>query len=140
MRWHRCCGSCSSSCDGPPPQAKRKQKFEVEEESSGLPLVLGYCSTGFLEDRTCPVKGLLDIMVSPGENSRYQKWINFTEFGSRGSRYGHEPDFIATLGGQRNELVRSSLLFIAIPGGEPSKFTWRLSAKAGAVFFPRLRR
>ena len=41
---------------------------------------------------------------------------------------GHEPDFIATLGGQRSELVRSLLPFIAMPGDEPSKFTWRLSA------------
>ena len=37
----------------------------------------------------------------------------------------HAPDFIAKLGGQRRELVRSLSTFIAVPGGEPSKFTWR---------------
>ena len=69
---------------------------------------------------------------------------------------GHEPDFIATLGGQRVELVHSLLPFITIPDDEPSKYTWRPTAlrvqfpfrvcdrapfrEAEAVIVPRLRR
>ena len=44
---------------------------------------------------------------------------------------GHEPHFIATLGGQRDELVRVLLPFIAILGDELFKFTWRPSETAG---------
>ena len=36
--------------------------------------------------------------------------------------------------------VRSLSTFIAVPGGEPSKFTWRPFALRGAVTVPRLRR
>ena len=61
-------------------------------------------------------------------------------------------DFIATLGGQRSELLRSLLRFIATPGGEPEPFrdcggqsSFRVCGEAsfrdaGAVIVPRLRR
>ena len=46
----------------------RNKESKVDEESSGLPLVINYSSKGSLEDRTCAVDRLLDIMVSlPGE-------------------------------------------------------------------------
>lgn len=55
---------------------RRNEESEVDEESSGLPLVLGYCSKGSLEDRTCAVEGLLDIMVST------RLWSSLDEIGA----------------------------------------------------------
>ena len=62
VRWDRSCRSCSSSCDGPPPQAKRKQKFGVDNNPVVLPRVLCYSSKGSLEDRTCHVEWLLEVI------------------------------------------------------------------------------
>ena len=45
------------------------------------------------------------------------------EFPPEEDKLKHEPDFIATLGEQRRELVRSLLPFIAILGDKPSAVT-----------------
>ena len=51
---------------------RRNEESKGHEESSGLPLVVIYCSKWSLEDRTCAVDRLLDILVSlPGEDWHY---------------------------------------------------------------------
>ena len=63
----RCCRSYTCNRDGPPPQTKRNEESEVDEESSGLPLVL-----------ISPVKGFWMAATEDPETGYFAGSINKT--------------------------------------------------------------
>ena len=94
-----------------------------------------YFQTALVQEEPLPAmhSGVECISCDLGDHAHAALLFSFASGDGEGLEHG--PGFIATLDGQRSELGRSLLPFIATPGGEHEPFR-----DAMAVTVPRLRR